>query len=89
MARAVEPLLLSISIDDAEKSEIDPLVPLSVAIARVKLTVPKSASEVSEQSCPLPLQTSGRSTIHSADDSTGADQEACVVEVHPFVESSI
>ena len=37
MARAVEPLLLSISIDDAEKSEIDPLVPFSVAIARVKL----------------------------------------------------
>jgi len=63
-ANTVVRLLASISIADAEKAEIDPPVPLSVAVALVKVTDPKSASEVSKQ---LGLQTSGRSTIHSAD----------------------
>jgi hypothetical protein len=55
-----------ISIAASEYELIDSPEPVVVAVASEKVTLPKSASEVSEH--PLPLQSSGRSTIHSAED---------------------
>lgn len=61
-ASTVEPLTISI-----EASGYEEIVPLEVilAAAPVKVTEPKLARLVSEQ---LREQTSGRSTIHSAED---------------------
>src|ERR1700722_8751175 len=61
-ASMVEPLTISIAA-----AEYPLIVPgaAAVADAPVKVTLPKLASEVSEQ---LRLQTSGRSTTHSAED---------------------
>jgi len=50
---------------------IEPVVPLPVAVAAVKLSETKSVSDASPQS-PRSLQISGRSPIHSADDSAAA-----------------
>ena len=82
-ASTVEPD--SISIAAAENAASGPLVPPSVVIASVKVTVPKSASEVSEH---LTRQISGRSTIHSADDCAGAgDGEAMAASLSAAIAS--
>ncbi len=86
VANTVVPLLAIITVADAEKAEIDPLVPSFVAVALVKVTDPKSASAVRAH---RGSHTSGRSTIHSADSCAAEKEIAEGVYVHPCVESVI
>jgi hypothetical protein len=83
-ASRVEPLTISIAVSEYELiGSLEP--PVVVAVASEKLTLPKSASEASEHDDPeyVLLQTSGRSTTHSAEDLAAPEKAMEVEKVHP------
>jgi restriction endonuclease Mrr len=76
-----------ISIAVSEYELIDALgLPIVLAVAFEKVTLPKSASEVNEHDSPPKyelLQSSGRSTTHSAEDWAAPEKPMVVEKFHP------
>ena len=78
-ANAVEPFTMVMAVVELEL--MGPTGPVEVAVDPFeKVTVPKSASDVSEQ---VRLQVSGRSTTHSADDCAALEKVIFVENVQP------